>query len=101
MSSLPGARLLLIDPSDAAAQTRFWAWGSAWRGFLERPILGWGPENFSTVFDKHFDARFFVPGKATETWFDRFRGKRTTFVVALVLQILLALIINWLSVKLF
>jgi hypothetical protein len=37
----------------------------------------------------------------TETWFDRFRGKRTTFVVALGLEILLALGINWLSVKLF
>jgi len=33
--------------------------------------LGWGPENFSTVFDKHFDPRHYVPGKNTETWFDR------------------------------
>lgn len=52
-------------------KTRLWTWGSAWQGFLERPILGWGPENFSSVFDKYFDPRHFVPGKQTETWFDR------------------------------
>jgi len=48
-----------------------WTWGSAWRGFLERPLLGWGPENFSAVFDRHFDPRHFVPGAGSETWFDR------------------------------
>ena len=51
--------------------TRVWTWGSAWQGFKERPLLGWGPENFPAVFDKYFDPRHFIPGKATETWFDR------------------------------
>ena len=46
-------------------------WGSAWRGFLDRPLLGWGPENFSAVFDKYFDPRHFVPGEQSQTWFDR------------------------------
>jgi O-antigen ligase len=67
----PGARLLQLSVSDASAQTRFWTWGSAWKGFLERPVLGWGPENFTTVFDKYFDPRHYVPGQQTETWFDR------------------------------
>jgi O-antigen ligase len=71
VQSWPGARLLQISTSDSTAQTRFWTWGSAWKGFLERPILGWGPENFTTVFDKYFDPRHFVPGQQTETWFDR------------------------------
>lgn len=71
IQSLPGARLLDLSFSEETAQTRFWTWGSAWEGFKERPLLGWGPENFSIVFDRHFDTRHFVPGRYTETWFDR------------------------------
>jgi O-antigen ligase len=46
-------------------------WGEAWKGFLERPVLGWGPENFTTVFDKFFNPNFYAPGQNNETWFDR------------------------------
>ncbi len=68
---IPGNRFLYSSLQEQTAQTRFWTWGSAWQGFLDRPLLGWGPENFSTVFDKYFDPRHYVPGKNTETWFDR------------------------------
>lgn len=71
VQNLPEGRLLQISTSDTTAQTRFWVWGEAWKGFLDKPVLGWGPENFSTVYDKYFDPRFFVPGVAGETWFDR------------------------------
>lgn len=72
VQSLPEGRLLQISLSDTTAQTRFWVWGEAWKGFLERPVLGWGPENFSTVYDKYFDPRFFIPAvQGVETWFDR------------------------------
>ncbi len=72
VQSLPAGRLLQISFSDTTAQTRFWVWGEAWQGFLERPVFGWGPENFATVYDEHFDPRFFVPAAAgIETWFDR------------------------------
>jgi len=71
LQKFPEGRLLQISLSDATAQTRFWVWGEAWKGFQERPILGWGPENFTTVFDKFFNPNFFVPGQNTETWFDR------------------------------
>ncbi len=57
--------------ADPTTVTRFWVWGEAWQGFLERPVLGWGPENFTTVFDKFFNPNFYVPGQNTETWFDR------------------------------
>lgn len=71
VANLPEGRLLQISLSDSSAQTRLWVWGSAWQGFLERPIFGWGPENFTAVFDKYFNPNFFVPGQQTETWFDR------------------------------
>ncbi|MBM3256806.1 MAG: hypothetical protein FJY98_00535 [Candidatus Liptonbacteria bacterium] len=68
---IPFAGRLYDVSSVESFATRVWTWGSAWEGFKERPLLGWGPENFPAVFDKHFDPRHFAPGKATETWFDR------------------------------
>jgi O-antigen ligase len=67
----PEGRLLQISVNDTTAQTRFWVWGSAWQGFLERPVFGWGLENFTTVYDRFFNTNFFVPGQNGETWFDR------------------------------
>jgi O-antigen ligase len=71
LNNIPGGRLAQISLSDSTAQTRFWVWGEAWHGFLEKPVFGWGPENFTAVFDKFFNPKFFVPGQNTETWFDR------------------------------
>ena len=71
VKKLPGGRIFDISLSDQTVSTRVWTWGSAWQGFLERPVLGWGPENFTAVFDKYFDPRHYVPGEQTETWFDR------------------------------
>jgi O-antigen ligase len=71
VKNLPAGRLLQISLSDSTAQTRFWVWGEAWKGFLERPVFGWGPENFSPVFDKFFNPNFYAPGQNSETWFDR------------------------------
>lgn len=70
VKNLPASRIFQLQTSDQTFQTRLWTWNSAWQGFLEKPLLGWGPENFSAVFDKYFDPRHFVPGKQTETWFD-------------------------------
>lgn len=37
------------------------------QGFNERPVLGWGQENYAAVFDKYYDPRMY----AQEQWFDR------------------------------
>ena len=42
-------------------------WGMAYQGFQERPILGWGQEGYSAVFDKYYDPNM----HAQEPWFDR------------------------------
>ena len=39
----------------------------ALQGFKERPILGWGQENYAAVFDKYYDPAMY----AQEQWFDR------------------------------
>lgn len=69
--SLASNRLLNFNFGEQTLKTRSWTWGSAWEGFKERPILGWGQENFSTVFDRHFNTNHYTPGANSETWFDR------------------------------
>lgn len=50
--------------------TRLISWGIAVKGWQEKPILGWGPENFYYAFNKYFDPRSLERGYY-ETWFDR------------------------------
>ncbi|MFH1780609.1 MAG: O-antigen ligase family protein [Candidatus Nealsonbacteria bacterium] len=52
-------------------KSRFVVWETGWKGFLERPILGWGPENFIVVFSKNFNACMFLSECGNEIWFDR------------------------------
>ena len=57
-----------------AGTTRIWTWGIAVKGIVDRPIFGWGPENFSVGFDKYFDTRYFIPSRENrfyDTLFDR------------------------------
>lgn len=53
------------------SRARFINWGIAWRGFLERPLLGWGPENYILIFPKFFNPCLFTPECGGEIWFDR------------------------------
>ena len=45
--------------------SRLFTWSSALGGFMEKPILGWGPENFPYLFDKYYSAKHANP------WYDR------------------------------
>ncbi len=56
---------------EKATKARLVVWEKAWKGFLERPWLGWGPENFEFVFSKHFNPCMFLPLCGGEIWFDR------------------------------
>ena len=54
-----------------ATKSRLVVWQIGWKGFLERPWIGWGPENFELAFVKHFDPRLSIEGYGREVWFDR------------------------------
>ncbi|TET83989.1 MAG: hypothetical protein E3J36_02590 [Candidatus Nealsonbacteria bacterium] len=54
-----------------ASKSRIVVWEMAWKGWLERPWLGWGPENFELVFTKYYDPRLFLSEYGGEVWFDR------------------------------
>ncbi|MFA6099420.1 MAG: O-antigen ligase family protein [Patescibacteria group bacterium] len=49
---------------------RFIAWNIAWEGFLQRPITGWGLDDFHVLFNRLYNPQSLRAGYA-ETWFDR------------------------------
>lgn len=50
--------------------TRMYAWRSGWKGFQEKPVLGWGYGNFGVVYDKFFDGSYYHY-TMDEEYFDR------------------------------
>ncbi len=60
---------------------RIVVWETAWKGFLERPLLGWGPENFDLAFARHYNPCMGSAGCAGEIWFDRAHNVVFDFLV--------------------
>jgi O-antigen ligase/tetratricopeptide (TPR) repeat protein len=71
-------RLATISLSDNTIKARFLNWGIAWKGIEERPLLGWGQENYAIVFDKYYDPRMY----AQEQWFDRVHNSVLDWFIA-------------------
>ena len=46
-------RLLRLDFDNMTVRTRLAAWQAGFAGFADRPLFGWGPENFLVVFGRH------------------------------------------------
>jgi O-antigen ligase len=61
------SRFASISLSGGTTQSRFLIWNMSWQGFKERPVLGWGPENYPLVFAKYYDPKMW----SQEPWFDR------------------------------
>lgn len=61
------SRLAAISLTEKTTRSRFMVWEMSWRGFKERPILGWGPENYTLVFNKYYNPLMYDQ----EQWFDR------------------------------
>ena len=60
-------RFASISLSDASDQSRLYVWPLALKGIAEKPILGWGQENFNLVFQKNYNPAI----NDQEPWFDR------------------------------
>jgi len=63
-------RMTDISLKTETVQTRLWTWWSAWQGWKERPILGWGPENFNIIASKYFNPLHYQ-GFGSEVVWDR------------------------------
>ncbi|MHB1316574.1 MAG: O-antigen ligase family protein [Minisyncoccota bacterium] len=61
------SRFATLSFAEAKTQGRYFVWPMAIEGFKERPILGWGQENFNYVFNKNYNPLMY----AQEQWFDR------------------------------
>jgi len=61
------SRFSSISFSETTTQSRLIIWKMSLKGFKERPIFGWGPENYNLVFNKYYDPRLW----RQEPWFDR------------------------------
>ncbi len=55
---------------NATVDTRLIAWKIAWQGFLERPLTGWGLDDFHILFNQKYNPQSLRFGYY-ETWFDR------------------------------
>lgn len=61
------SRFASISINESKTQARGFVWPMALKGFQEKPIFGWGQENFNYVFNKYYDPRMYNH----EQWFDR------------------------------
>ncbi|MBI4435310.1 O-antigen ligase family protein [Candidatus Uhrbacteria bacterium] len=60
---------------ERSGNTRFILWEIAWEGFQDRPLLGWGPENFSSMFQTYYRPELGSQASGGEIWFDRAHNK--------------------------
>lgn len=60
-------RVATISATEGTGKARLVNWGIAFEGIKDRPILGWGQENYSYVFAQKYDPNMY----AQEPWFDR------------------------------
>ncbi len=56
---------------DQASGMRFIFWDIAWQGFTERPVFGWGPGTFDTVYHALYKPEMLLQPNGGEMWVDR------------------------------
>ncbi len=62
------SRAVRISLEDRTTSFRLTNWQMALEGFKERPLLGWGQENYTAVFTKYYQVEKLYD---TEPWYDR------------------------------
>ena len=71
VSNIPGLGRLFSTSFSIinSTETRPMAWKVAINAWKEKPVFGWGPNNFYYAFNKYYDPKFLAHGW-NETWFD-------------------------------
>lgn len=104
VKSIPGSRIFDISFSAKTWEDRTYMWKMAWDGFKERPLLGWGPENYLNIFDQHFNIKYFKPAEGFGAWFDRahsvyFDYLAETGILGLLSYLIIFIIFYWQFIK--
>jgi O-antigen ligase/tetratricopeptide (TPR) repeat protein len=63
-------RVVTISFDDITTQSRLLTWDSSIQAFKDRPLLGYGYENFNVAFNTYFHAEIFQDA-GSQIWFDR------------------------------
>lgn len=71
-------RIATISINDVTTQARGYIWPMAITGFTERPVLGWGQENFNYIFNANYRPEMW----SQEQWFDRAHNVYLDWLVA-------------------
>ncbi len=66
-NSLTLSRFTSISTEELRSGGRSFVWPMALKGIKEKPILGWGQDNFGYVFQKYYSPEMYK----VEPWFDR------------------------------
>lgn len=72
------SRFASLSLAEVKTQGRYFVWPMAIKGFVEKPILGWGQEGFNFVFNKYYDPRMYNQ----EPWFDRAHNTFLDWLIA-------------------
>lgn len=84
-------RLLDVKGAASGFNPRIWTWGSALHGIAEKPILGWGAENFAYAFDKYYNPNHY----GIESFFDRTHNIFLEYLISGGIVLLLAYLAIW------
>ncbi len=72
-------RLASISADDTTVQSRLlYIWPMALKGIGDKPVLGWGQENFNYVFNANYKPEMYKQ----EAWFDRAHNQFLDFGIA-------------------
>lgn len=98
-------RLTQFSLKDSTIQTRLMSWQWGINGFKEKPILGYGYENYAIPFNKYFEARYYNYD-SNQPYFDRAHNVIVehlvaTGIIGLLSYILLLSAIIWGIIKIF
>ncbi len=97
---IPGLkRLADVSLKDNTTKTRLIAWNVALESFTEKPVLGWGLENFKYPFDKNYDPRLMRFGFGETYWDKPHNAVLEQMVAGGVLGLLAYLLIFFFSLR--
>lgn len=84
---------------DSSVVNRLATWDIAIKAIGDKPILGWGQDNFELAFSKYFNPKF-ITDNVSELWFDRAHNNIFDIAVTIGIVGLFAYLTIWIAVLL-